>query len=374
MQWNPRFMVTGIGSLPFPQPGPALDLIWRHMGGAPHWPQLPMRGHVEHFVYQYLTPLVRLGLLVESPGGQAYMDTASLAWTENMTRFYEAFLAAEAGDPQALEEFATPPEAAAGFYAFLADLTAKGVRGAKFLKGQISGPLSVGLNIRDPAGKPAYYDPQLRDLLVKTLAMQARWQVTKLAGFGLPVLFFVDEPVVGACGASTYITLKREDLVADLAAIAGGARQAGAITGGHSCAGIDWTVFMESGLAIISFDAWGYFSSLFPYVKELASFLVQGGILAWGLVPTDGHRVMMESVDSLHTRWREQAQTLAGKGISMDLLCRRTIITPACGAGTLTVEAAERIYYLADGLGDALGRGFTAGGEVCSSYQQANKY
>jgi hypothetical protein len=61
--FQPQCLATGIGSLPFVDPEEALDLISGELPDMPHWPQLPQRGEREHFVYQFLQPLVDCGIL-----------------------------------------------------------------------------------------------------------------------------------------------------------------------------------------------------------------------------------------------------------------------------------------------------------------------
>ena len=68
MSFQPGGLATGIGSLPFLEPGEALELIWQYLPDIPHWPQLPQRGSSEGFVNQFLNPLVEAGLLAAEIG------------------------------------------------------------------------------------------------------------------------------------------------------------------------------------------------------------------------------------------------------------------------------------------------------------------
>jgi hypothetical protein len=42
------------------------------------------------------------------------------------------------------------------------------------VKGQIAGPLTVALELKDQQGYPAYYQGDLRDIIVRRLALNAR--------------------------------------------------------------------------------------------------------------------------------------------------------------------------------------------------------
>lgn len=351
--WQPHFAACAIGSLPYSHPEPAIKLIRENLPQIPHWPQLPRRGHVEHFIHQYLAPLARLSLVTETPERALRMDQDSPEWAEQLTEFYSVYLPAAAGEAEALNAFAMPCESALGFYAFLEGLDLYGTGGSTVLKGQIAGPLSVALNIYDHRRRAAYYDPQLRDILIKTLAMQAKWQVATLGRYGLPVLLFVDDPGVGAYGASTYVALARDQIVADLRETVEAIRQAGGIPGVHSCAGVDWGIFVEAGFDVISFDAYGYFNSLLPYLGDLETFVNRGGVLAWGMVPTS-EVAFGETMASLARRWEENVDFLVQKGMDRERLRLQSLITPSCGTGTLTPGLAEHIYRLNRQLSDTL--------------------
>jgi len=352
MSFKPEGLATGIGSMPFTAPQDALRLIKKYLPGAPHWPQLPSRGRKEHFVNQYLRPLVKTGLLVDD-GDKIYFDTQNPAWADRLTVFYTTYLACEGGDKAALKEFAFPKDAAAGFYAFMEDLE-QGTGNASLVKGQVVGPLSVAFQVKDEQGRFAYYNDQLRDLIVKTLAMHAVWQAGELERFGLPVLIFVDDPAIGVYGHSSYVTVTREMIKEDLEAVFAGVRGAGALAGAHCCDAIDWSILFELKLEVVSFDAYNYFSSIIPFTSSLKDFFARGGSLAWGIVPTSNGRVMEEDEDSLLEILAGEWSGLQERGISAETLFKQCLITPACGAGLLDHITAEKIYRLTAAVSEKL--------------------
>ncbi len=355
MKFSPACGASGIGSLPFTTPEEAMALIRRYLPEMPHWPQLPKRGKKEHFIYQFLNPLVEMGI-VFTENEHILFDTQGNNWENSLTDFYSNYLLAQEGNSHSLEQFAIPPASAAGFYAFLKNI-AQNPANTTWVKGQLAGPLSVGLNITDIQKRPAYYNPQMKDLLVKALALQARWQAVELGKLGFPVMIFVDDPALSAIGISTYITLTKEQLVKDLKEIVSEIQAGGAVAGAHSCAGIDWSILLEAGFEVISFDAYGYFSSLLGYIEPLNKFLAKGGSLAWGIVPTN-HEILEIKLCDIKTMFMEQVKQLAQKGISESLLLRQTLITPSCGAGTLSDAEAQKIYSLVYELSEELRREF----------------
>ncbi|MCR4420042.1 MAG: hypothetical protein NUV99_07955 [Clostridia bacterium] len=354
------FTVTGIGSLPFSTPDAALELIARCMPVVPHWPQLPRRSRQEFFTNQFLGLLVRLGLLREAPEGWHFAPD-SPGWVPGLTAFYERYLASASGEEAADREFAPSPEAAGGLYAFAEAFASGRFAAAETVKGQVAGPLSVGLSLFDREGKPAYYDPQLRELVVNCLARSAAWQARMLAErCRRPVVIFVDDPAVGAWGTSQHVGLDREAIVADLAEIARAVREAGAVPGIHCCAGVDWSIPLAAGFVVLSFDAYGFFSPLLAHSRELAPFLAAGGVLAWGLVPTSP-QAWEETPSSLARRWRGGVRMLEERGLDGELLRRQCILTPSCGTGLLEPDLAVHIYELTAATGELLRDSFSPG-------------
>ncbi|MEW6424834.1 MAG: hypothetical protein AB1523_08840 [Bacillota bacterium] len=348
MIFRPAGLATGIGSLPFTEPEEALGPIWENLPEIPHWPQLPQRGREEGFVFQFLTPLVKTGVLtVDAGSGRAFFNTAAPAWAERLTEFYDLYLRAQEGDREALAEFAFPREAAAGFYAFAGQVKERGAQEALYFKGQLAGPLTIGFALKDEQGRPAYYNEQLRELIRQALALHARWQALALAGLGRPAIIFIDDPGVSVYGRFSFITVTKEMIAADLGEIVRAVHGAGALAGVHSCDAIDWSILFADELAldIVNLDAYNFGESLYPYAREAGAFLERGGAVAWGIVPTSekaGEEDEQNLAGKLAGLWGE----LEKRGLPRELLKRQALITPACGAGLLAPELARRIYRL----------------------------
>lgn len=352
MGFRAHYMATGIGSVPYVEPDEALAMIFQHLPHLPHWPQMLQRTRREHFVYQSLNPLVELGLLVIREDGTCFARGQDIE--RELTEFYERYLRVmETGE--GLDFFAIPPESGIGLYRFVEYLKNFKRSAIVAVKGQMAGPLSIGLNLYDEERKPVFYHPQLKDVLIKVLALSARWQTKFLGEIATPIVF-VDDPGIAGWGTSTHVALSREEMVLALREIVREIKGAGGMAGLHACAGIDWAVAMEAGVDIISFDAYYYFDALMVYSEQLQKFLSAGGLLAWGIVPTSP-AVREENVDSLLSKLREQQERLRANGVARHLLETNTLITPSCGTGLMEVEGAEKVYELTAALSARLNKG-----------------
>jgi hypothetical protein len=340
----PEGLATGIGSLPFADPEAALELIFAELPDMPHWPQLPRRSEREHFVHQFLQPLLDCGML-EAEGKRWILDASGENSAACLTEFYTGCLPAEAGDGECRRAYLPTPEAAAGLHAFLARARTGGLKQAGYVKGQIAGPLSVALELKDRQGRPAYYHGDLRDTIVRTLALNARCQASALSGFGAVPIVFVDDPAVGAYGSRLHLALSREMIIEDLNFIFEAIDSENALAGIHCCEAVDWSLVLETRAQILSLDAYRFGASLIPYATHLRRFVEKGGVIAWGIVPTLDDP-FGESVQSLQKRLDALWNDLFPTHTFRETVLRQSMVTPACGTGLLTEERARRIYRL----------------------------
>ncbi|HHX86796.1 MAG TPA: hypothetical protein GX693_01300 [Firmicutes bacterium] len=342
-------LATGIGSLPHTCPGQAVDLMASCFKQIPHWPQLPRRGSAEGLVSQYLHILLRKNMLTLDEQ-KAVFCTDHPHWEQRLMELYQLLL--EGASNSEGEEFALPASSAAGFFEFERRVPEM-PNDVLCLKGQICGPVTVGFQVTDPQKRPSFYNQTLREIINHVLAGQAAWQVRRLKRLGFPALLFIDDPAIYGYGSSASVGLGQQEIQDSLKIIIDRIRSEGGFTGAHCCAGIDWSLLLELDLDILNFDAYDYFSSMLVYTRELDSFLGQGGVLAWGIVPTS-EAAWQEDSSSLYDRLQQGMETLAGRGVDEHRLSRQFIITPSCGTGTLTVGLAERIYRLTAELAEKL--------------------
>lgn len=330
----PCALATGIGSLPHPDPQDALRLVLSTFPSIPFWPQLPRRDFRENMYAQFSEDLVGVKIDLPHEWMGAVIDDNTMAGVE---AFYARYLE---NDPRL---FAVSRDYAAGLYALHEQRAA--LRDAKWIKGQVTGPISFGLKVVDQNLRPMLYDDALRDVLVKHLARKAQWQENFLSDMG-QTLIFVDEPSLALIGAS-MVALNRDEVVRDLEEVFSALR---GLKATHCCGNTDWSLLLETSVHVISFDAYNYAENLALFADHVKRFLDRGGALAWGIVPTAEEQIAAETEDSLVARLDAAIGLLVKKGIDRDLLYERALITPACGLGTVSPDAAERAFALTRGV------------------------
>lgn len=331
---------TLIGSLPASNHSDALQSVLENTGEVPIWPQLPGRP-LEGMMTQFVEGFP--GLVQEN--GRVYFDISRDGFADEHLAFFEEYIAA-AEDPAFLltSRFQVSRERAEGLYQVCETVRPEG--GAFAVKGQVTGPFTLLTGLKDQDNRLGYYDPTIREIGVKGIAMKAAWQVRFLQDTGLPVLLFIDEPALAGLGSSSFISISLDDIGQDLTEVITAIHDAGGLAGIHVCANTDWNFLMSLDLDILSFDAYGFFDRLVTCRDQVLAFIARGGIIAWGIVPTsDEEKIMLESAESLVALWEKQAAMLAS-GDDLGPILRHTLITPSCGTGSLSPELAGRVLTL----------------------------
>ncbi len=339
---------TGIGSLPFTDPHEACRFVFEAGLDLPFWPQLPRRDFRELMVPQFAEGLPCL--TISPDDRRIWLDLSDPnRKAEELAAFYERYLADD------LELGRLSPDHAAGLAGFLENLASTGQH-RRQLKGHVTGPMTMGLGLNDQEQRPVAYDADLFDCVVKLVELKARWQATQLRNHGDRVVIFLDEPVLAAFGSSAYLSLKDEHVIQAIDQVTEPLRAEGTVVGVHCCGNTDWAMFMKSQVDLISFDAFRYAPSLALYGEALNEFLARGGLLAWGLVPTLD-LAGTASVEEMAQVWDDSLNTLASKGIDPSRIANQSMLTPSCGAGSLSVEAVRNVFDQLTELHHRLARG-----------------
>lgn len=348
-QFMPNCLPLLIGSLPLLDHEQATALIFEYTPQIPIWPQLPVYQQ-EGMIRQFVPGLPGL----TSVNGKIYIDTEAASFGPELLAFYEEYLQVTEGEKDLDgSRFQLSEEVAKGFFTFLA-AAEKGREHLLGLKGQTTGPITFCTGLVDQAGRAIFYNDELRDAAVKHLALKARWQTKKMAEVGGQPIMFFDEPGLAGLGSSAFITITNEDIISCFHEVFAAVRAENGLTGVHVCANTEWPVLFDSGVDIISYDAYSYFDKLVLYSAQLVHFFARGGILATGIVPTTPEFIDTEEVDSLVEKWFEQSRRLQAIGIDEKTIYHQTLITPSCGTGTVSEGQARKVLALTKGASEKI--------------------
>jgi len=339
-----KFLTTAIGSMPYTDADKAVALSLSALD-APIWPQLTRLGLLEQMEIQYSEGMPRA--VIDDGKGRMYFDTSG-DYSEELATFYEQYLVAmdpDEGDGDC-SAMAISEKYSKGIYALEKALAGKKL---PWLKMQTTGPCTVALTIVDENKRAIYYNEEFRDVIIKALAMKCRWQLQKFAPYAQNMICFIDEPILSAFGSSTYVTVKREDIVAILAETIEAVHAEKALAGIHCCGNTEWSILIDAGVDIVNFDAFSYGETVAMYPEAVRRHLERGGLLAWGIVPTSP-AIRGQTAETLEAQLEKVIDHLAAQGIDRGMILRQAILTPSCGTGSLEPSDAERVFELLPAL------------------------
>ena len=343
-----NFLTTHVGSVPHKDPK-ELTARLASLLDIPCWLQLPRRNYLENIYTQYAATLP--GAVVDAEKEKAVMRTDG-DFEAQLEIFYQSVI------DDNLNDFALTPDCALGFFALLDELKGKPTA---WVKGQVMGPISFGLTVTDQDLRASLYNETLADALVKNMSMNARWQVRQLKTIGENVILFVDEPYMASFG-SAFISLSREQALDYMNEVYDAVHGEGALVGVHCCGNTDWGLLLASHADILNLDANGFLENLALYPAELRAFLDRGGAVCWGIIPNN-EQILNETPQSLADRLRaglnliSEKASARGVSIPVDELSARSLIAPACGLGSTTIEIADRVFDVLAETGGILKKG-----------------
>lgn len=331
MTWN--FATSLIGSLPYDNAQRALDTVLDGRLSCPAWPQLPAFGYSESMYVQTGEHLP--GIKIDDVNKRITFDQMY-----DPTDIYTAILTDDV-------DFFAPSEM---YNRGLFELLTRDVSSFQGVKGQVTGPISEGLQIQSNDGRAAAYDETYSELIRRTVNMSAKWQVRELSKKNGNVIMFFDEPSLTLLG-SPFASISSEDAVSWMneAMDVPGCKK-----GIHCCGNTDWPMVLSTDVDVLSFDAYAYAHTLIMFSEEVNEFMERGGILSWGIVPSSDEGVEIETSENLISIMEGHINALAEKGLDKRMVVEQSMMTPQCGLGGMTVENVENVLSLLNDVSKGL--------------------
>jgi hypothetical protein len=288
----------------------------------PFWPQLPQLSERESAIGQ------GLGIVADlvEPRDQGYGYQVKTGQIDSVLEMLHR------------SNGALTPSNAASFDAFEQALSSGRFDSAVAVKGQIEGPITLSSYLFHQ-GRPFLSDPALFAAIAFHVSQSICWQIDHLKPAGLPVLLFVDEPAL--CLEAPANAVAEEERLNALAVTLEDARVRGAYAGLHCCAARPFERMLRVRPDILSFDAHEGLD-LFFADSQAVDFARQGGMIAYGLVPT---RSGLDSTDAanIYIRWLEAA-SLAG---DPQQFAQKAMVTATCGLGLLDESSVAASFGVA---------------------------
>ncbi len=302
-----NLLTTAMAVMPHTDIGRALEVALSL--DIPFWPQLPNYSYYEDMYVQAAEHFPGILLDVEKRSLRFSLEKFVEELEATMARFDE---------PAYFDISATYSQV---YHRFLAmDLSDRPA-----IRGQLEGPISFGFNILDQDERPILFDDTVRPFMMEFMAKRINAQLDRLKQINPNAFMFVDEPGLQFLfsALSGYDDQKaKTDLDAFFAMIQ---RPRGI----HLCGNPDWDFLLNRDLDILSMDIYTNARVFSSYAKSIRRFLEKGGVIVWGIVPTNFEPFEKENIESLSTQLDHVFQTLARNGIDRELLLAKSLLSPA---------------------------------------------
>ena len=301
----------------------------------PFWPQLP---HVSYYEDMYVQASENF------PG--ILLNTEERTLRFSMDKFMDELEACMArfDDPAYFDISETY---SAVYHRFLTlDLSERPA-----IRGQIEGPISFGLNVTDLEGRSILYDDTVRPFLLEFMARRLNVQLDRLKALNANAFMFVDEP--GLQFLFSAMTgygdqAARTDMEAFF-------NMVDRPRGVHLCGNPDWDFLLGQDLDVLSMDIYTNAEVFSSYAPSIRRFLDRGGVIVWGIVPTNFEPFAKETLPSLEKRLEKVWSDLQARGIDRDFLLSQSLLSPAtcCLVNPEGEETVERAFEM---IGELSGR------------------
>jgi hypothetical protein len=321
-----NLLTTAMGVMPHRDVDKAIELALSM--DIPFWPQLPHLSYHEDMYVQASEHFPGIILDVKNRTLSFSIDKFIGEFEETMAHFDKA------------EYFDISETYSAVYQRFLKlDLSNRPA-----IRGQLEGPISFGFNVKDQDDRPILFNDTVRPFMLEFMAKRVNTQLTVLKKLNPNAFMFIDEP--GLQFLFSALTgygdqAARLDLEYFFSMIE---RPRGV----HLCGNPDWDFLLGLDLDILSMDVYTNGEVFASYAPGIKRFLERGGVLSWGIVPTNFEPFENENIDSLERLLEDIWARLQAKGIDRDFLLSRSQISPATCClvnpdGEKTVEMAFRI-------------------------------
>lgn len=174
----PALTATGVGSLPHQDLRRVINLITDILPDTPFWPQLPKYSPLENMIAQVSPGLLFLNV-DEEKGAIFFTHECQIA--SELEKVYGAYLEKDNS------AYSLPSRYIAGLEEMIKYLQILSAP-LKFFKGQMAGPITLGLAAKDKEGK--------------ALILRGCWLIQRMKEVNARIIFFLDEPALAGLGSA----------------------------------------------------------------------------------------------------------------------------------------------------------------------------
>mgnify|MGYP002396036263 CR=1 FL=1 len=321
MIFEAKCRTTAMGIMPHRDVDKALELALSL--DIPFWPQLPNVSLYEDMYVQ--TSENFPGIAIDFEKGRLVFNTSR--FEEELNDYF-----AKMDNP---ETYVLTTEYSMVFKRFLS----RNLQGYKAIRGQITGPISFGFKVLDENFKPIIYNEEVKTILFDFIQKKVNVQYQELKTKNKNAFVWVDEPGLGYVfsGLSGYNDQQAKE---DYYNFVQGLESP---KGLHLCADVNLPYLLELGIEILSFDSFQIGFMPKEYTESVAEFIKKGGIISWGIVPTESSVLSVQTPEKLASTLSNYWEVISeNTGLDSGQIAEQALIAPArCCLKDIATETTE---------------------------------
>lgn len=335
-----------LGIMPHKNINAVVDIVVKHFPKFPFWAQMPnyssSEGHFQQFVSGI--PGVKTDVLKK----KCYLDTKSYLYQTRSKEILKDY------EDLSLTTLSSYRPNSVFFDYFLRILDEQK---PEYAKGQIIGPLSIGLLLADESGFPVIDNRKAMDIIIKSVSLQIISQICEMKSVcpSITPYIFVEEPEINKAYSEENACRTKKRIVAILKGLAKVIKDNGAIPVFHSNACLDWTVPINAGFEVLSFNAETQFVTLLNQNIKMDKFLMSGGCIAWNVLPSNPDEIKQSDLFSIFNHYMEFVTRFKNfYKLHKSLVLNHSIVTVGMNSEDFTEVISEKSIVLGNALADRI--------------------
>ena len=193
------------------------------------------------------------------------------------------------------------------------------------IRGQMEGPISFGFYVKDENDRPILFNDEIRSFMFEFMAKRVNVQLKRLKEKNKNAFMFIDEPglqfLFSALSGYSDVFAKQD--IENLFAMIERPR------GIHLCGNPDWDFLFGFDMDIASIDIHTNQKVIPLYGNSIKNYIERGGIIVWGVVPTNYEPFINENLDSLKELLKKIWDIVIKAGVDREQLLAQSLLSPA---------------------------------------------
>ncbi len=335
-----------LGILPHKNINAVVDIISKYFPDVPFWAQLPNYSQIEGQFLQFISPIP--GIKSDLLKKKFYLDTKSYVYQTRRSGIIKDYADITI---EKLKKY-RPNSVFFDYFLRIIDEFKP-----EYAKGQMTGPITIGMLLSDETGVPVIENHKAMDLILKSALLQCISQICEIKSAcpSVTPVIVIDEPELGKAIVPDNACRSPKTIRSFLNIITKAIKDNGGIPALSSSGCTDWNYAIESGFDILCITPETQFVTLLNKDLKIDSFLNTGGKIAWNSIPDNPDKLKNIEVKTLFNQYLENVTRLKNfHKLHRSLIFSNSIITVGSNNPAVSDTLAEKSITLAKSLADKI--------------------